>query len=878
MDINALLNDPNFLPWLIPVGPLLAFFIISLLTSRSKMTPATSAAYGGHHPDYDGMDVPIVTDRSRVVSIIIGMSGALSAWILSLRVVFEALAVQDFGKNVLASSLDWMDTGLTAFRMGVLVDPLTVIMLIMVPLAVTMIFIYSIGYMANDPRQARFFALISLFAGAMLTLVVADNLLLLFFGWEVMGVCSYLLIGFWFEKKSAYNAAIKAFTTTRVADVIMLLGIAYLFFSTGTLNFRDIMYNPMPGQDMAAHVEETGDHSAETAVAEGGAVVVEGEAAAAEGDHSETAAAEGEYGSEAHVITWAAHLGETPAIFFGGISAAGLIGIFLIIGTIGKSAQFPLHVWLPDAMEGPTPVSAMIHAAAMVSAGVYAVLRMYPVFEAGGHPHDGVFTSPLMLMAVVGSVTALFAATIAVAQNDVKKVLAYSTISQLGFMVAALGIGGFVAAAFHLITHAFFKALLFMASGAVIHGMEHGEHHVHAHGHSHGHDDGHAPAALPQGAGGGPLDPRLELAMDHGHGSADHGGHDAHGHALVTTHAAHDDHAEDHGHAFDPQDMMNMGGLRKTMPVTFITFLIGGMSLAGLPLITAGFWSKDEIIAEAWLGTTKGFGPHALVLICLSLAAFMTAFYTMRQLGLTFWGDNRTEEAAHANLGRGIVSVAMTLPLIILSFFAIVAGFVGVLPDFPILGGIFTPGKVAPFGALVEKALVNPVPHLSFNIIPVLISFTVALGGLFLGWLMYWRKPLTAGQKDPMITILGDSVHTTLKNKYYFDELYIMVFVKPSQWFAKNVSYEFLDKGLIDGFLHLVAAVFTFIGDLLKVLNLWLIDGVSDGIPTLIARSGKWFRGTQTGRIQQYMLFVLIAALVIGVIFAVTTGVLQAAP
>jgi NADH-quinone oxidoreductase subunit L len=243
-----------------------------------------------------------------------------------------------------------MDTGDTVFNMGVLVDPLATIMLIMVPIAVLGIFIYSIGYMAHDPRQARFFALISLFAGAMLTLVVADNLLLLFVGWEIMGLCSYMLIGFWFEKESAYKAAIKAFTTTRVADVIMLLGIAYLYFETGTLSFREILYNPE---------------------------VLE-------------------------------HLATTPAIIFGG-SAAALIGVFLIIGTIGKSAQFPLHVWLPDAMEGPTPVSAMIHAAAMVSAGIYAIIRMFPLLTAGADPHHGLFNAPLLLMAVVGAVTAIFA-------------------------------------------------------------------------------------------------------------------------------------------------------------------------------------------------------------------------------------------------------------------------------------------------------------------------------------------------------------------------------------------------------------------------------------------------------------------------------------
>ncbi|MFO7321526.1 MAG: NADH-quinone oxidoreductase subunit L, partial [Chloroflexota bacterium] len=535
-------TDPNVMPWLIPVGPLLAFFIITLVTNRSKLIPATSPEYGGHHPDYDGMLVPVVNDWGRVASILVGLAGILVAWIISLNVVGQALATPHFGEQVFASSIVWLDTGLTAFRMGVLVDPLTTIMLIMVPLACTMIFIYSIGYMAHDPRQARFFSLISLFAGAMLTLVVADNLLLLFVGWEVMGLCSYMLIGFWFEKESAYKAAIKAFMTTRVADVVMLLGIVYLYSLTGTLSFREIVYNEAVLAELAA----------------------------------------------------------TPALLIGGLSAASLIGIFLIVGTIGKSAQFPLHVWLPDAMEGPTPVSAMIHAAAMVSAGIYAIIRMFPLFAAGADPSHGVLTPPLVMMALVGAFTALFAATMAVAQYDVKRVLAYSTISQLGFMMAALGIGAYVAAAFHLITHAFFKALLFMASGSVIHGMEHGEHHVHEHAHAH-----------------------------------DHAGEDEHG--------------ESHAHAshFDPQDMRNMGGLRKTMPVTFWTFLIGGLSLAGLPLVTAGFWSKDEILAEAFYGgfTRNYLGAHAIVFIALVLAATLTAFYTMRQLGMTFWGEPRTEEA-----------------------------------------------------------------------------------------------------------------------------------------------------------------------------------------------------------------------------------------
>lgn len=788
MNFNDFVSNPNLLPWLIPVGPLLAFFVITLATNRAKLVPATSHEYTDHnHPAYKGLDVPAVTLQSRIVTVTVGLIGILAAWLISLNVVGNAFSFPHLGEDVLGNSIEWMATGLTSFRMGVLVDPLTTIMLVMVPLACVMIFIYSIGYMAHDARQSRFFALISLFAGAMLTLVVADNLLLLFVGWEIMGLCSYLLIGFWFEKESAYKAAIKAFTTTRVADVIMLLGIAYLYASTGTLSFREILYN-----------EE--------------------------------------------VLT---ALANTPAIFFGGISAAGLIGIFLIIGTVGKSAQFPLHVWLPDAMEGPTPVSAMIHAAAMVSAGIYAIIRMYPLFEAGGHPHDGDFTSPMLFMAIVGSFTALFAATIAVAQNDVKKVLAYSTISQLGFMMAALGIGAYIAAAFHLITHAFFKALLFMASGAVIHGMEHGDHHVHEHAHGHD-DDEHAVE---------------DAHADHGH--EEH--HDEHGH---------DDHGHDAHHAphFDPQDMMNMGGLRKTMPVTFITFLIGGLSLAGFPLLTAGFWSKDEILADAWYGLTHGYGAPALVFVFLCIAAFLTAFYTMRQLGLTFWGEPRTEQAKHANLGNGIVSATMTFPLIILAFFAVLAGFVGVHPDFPLFGSIFSP-EHNPFHHFVGPTLLHEPPTLDFNIVPVLFSFAVALGGLGLGYLMYWRKPLAAGEEDPLVKILGGA-YPVLKNKYYVDELYVRVFIKPSQAFSSVVVSRFIDGQIIDGFLHLIARVFIWIGDFLKLLNTWLIDGVGDGIPEYVAKFGAWFRRVQTGRVQQYLLLVAIAALLIVLVFAVSSGLL----
>ena len=771
--------DPNFMLWLIPLGPLAAFIIISLATNRAKLLPATDHHYGGHHPDYDGMPVWIVRDSSRVLSIIVAMSGVVMAWILSWRVFFAGLSLDDFGQTVFGSQIEWMALGEQAFNIGVMADPLNGAMLFMVPLAMTMIFVYAIGYMAHDPRQSRFFAMLSLFAGAMLILTVSDNLLFLFVGWEVMGLCSYMLIGFWFEKESAYKAAIKAFTVTRVADVLMLLGISYLFtltaqfFGAGTLNFRVMLFSD----------------------------------------------------------PFLEFLATQPAIVLGNIMTAGeLVAILLIIGTVGKSAQFPLHVWLPDAMEGPTPVSAMIHAAAMVSAGIYAIIRMFPILEAGLNPHAGDFSASMMFLALVGGFTALFAATIAIVQFDVKAVLAYSTISQLGFMVAALGIGAYVAAAFHLITHAFFKALLFMAAGSVIHGMEHGEHHVHEHAHGHGDDD----------------------------------------HEHETEH-------DEHGHAFDPQDMRNMGGLRHNMQWTFWPFLIGGLSLAGFPLITAGFWSKDEILADAFLGMSEGFGPQAWVFITLALAAFLTAFYTTRQIGLTFFGEHRTEEAEHASLGEFVVNFTMVAPLAVLAVFALFAGFVGVPPDFPLFGAIFSPDG-NPFFNFINASLLHPIPKPAFvDVWPAVItSFAVALGGIWLGWLVYIKEPLKAGQADPLVDVLGP-LWGLLENKYYIDELYQVVFIMPSKVIAK-VTSDWIDRGIIDGFLHLVARVFVFLGDLTKVFNSWLIDGFGDAIPDGVGAFGNWFRRVQTGRVQQYLLLVAIAFLMIAIALVLSTGILQAAP
>jgi NADH-quinone oxidoreductase subunit L len=764
--------DSNVLPWLIPLPPLLAFVLITL-----------------------------VVGRNRFASHVVAIGGMALSWLMSWSLVAHAIGIKTLGLpgtepgyGVFGHKIDWLvngsgKEGSGALSMGVMVDPLTVVMLFMVPFVCLMIFIYSRGYMAHDKRNTRFFAFLGLFAGAMLTLVVADNLLLLFVGWEVMGLCSYLLIGFWYEKApeeefdgvSPYQAAIKAFLTTRVADVIMVLGIAYLWASTGTLNFHDIM-------------------------------------------HSEP--------------TLKALATVNPNFNILGLSAAAVIGICIVAGTIGKSAQFPLHVWLPDAMKGPTPVSAMIHAAAMVSAGVYLVIRMFPILSAGANIEEGLFTAPMVLMAVVGSFTALFAATIAIAQNDIKKVLAYSTVSQLGFMVAALGIGAYVAAAFHLITHAFFKGLLFMGSGSVIHGMEHG-HHV-AHG---GHDE---------------------------HTSEAHGEEESHG-----AHAEHKsgEHKTLAPPDFDPQDMRNMGGLLRNMPVTGWTFIIGGMSLAGLPLVTAGFWSKDEILAEAFHASSRT-PLGILVLVLLSLAAILTAIYTLRQIAMTFFGDPRTEAAEHAQhynpaRGDGIVerniSIAMTGPLIALAFFAIFAGYVGVNSNFPVFGSIMQGLNLdQAFPNWVSRSLLEPPPHPEFSLVPVLISFTIFGLGAYAGYLLYFRRPIALGQPDAVEGIIGPDIYRVLQNKYYLDEFYGRYFIRPFRWIAEKFTLVYLDKGLIDGTLHFIAQAAGRIGDLFREFNRVVIDGVGDGIPEAIADAARGLRPVQTGKVQQYLLYALIASLVVG--------------
>ena len=735
--------------WLIPAMPILAFFLIALFVHRNRTL-------------------------SWMLAWVAIISSLIMSWTVAINVLGRGLHALEEHPVQVAGALDWLPLGDFFegqwFRMGVNVDPLGAIMLMMVSLATTMIFIYSVGYhnwghglgkhkgepqhdMTEEPLLARFFGYMCLFGGSMLLLVVADNLLLLFFGWELMGFCSYSLIGFWYARNypeqqeikriPPRQAAIKAFMTTRVADVVMLLGIVFMWVAFGTLNFSE-------------------------------AFTVEG---------------------FEHVL---------GVVGAGGL---GLMTLLLFTGTVGKSAQWPLHVWLPDAMEGPTPVSAIIHAAAMVSAGIFMLLRIFPLIAVSieGTPWVG------LVIAGIGAFTAIMAATIAVAQYDVKAVLAYSTISQLGFMVAAIGLGAYVAAAFHLITHAFFKALLFLASGSVIHGMEHGAVHVHDHHH-------------------------------------------------------------------DPQDMRNMGGLRQKMPITFWTFLIGGLALSGFPFVTAGFWSKDEIFADAWYQWSHDQKVLALVVfVTLATAALLTAFYTMRQISMTFLGKPRTALADHAHESSGF----MTVPLMVLSVFAVGAGWFGISDHFLGTDGIFTNFFHHYVGAqyfhlmeeLHELGLVgHAIETLPWSWVPLIVSLVVALGGLALGWLVYARRPLSAGQPDPLVKTLGP-IHPFLNNKWGWDGLYNSLFIQPTVRLSEKVIYEFIDKGIIDGTLHLIARTVYAIGGYLKRFEEVVVSGGVDWVKDRFLSMAKEFRYLQTGKVQEYALIsVFIATALAVVILLISSG------
>ena len=599
----------------------------------------------------------------------------------------------------------WLQTGASHVDLGWVLDPLSAVMLVMVTFVGLLIFIYSTGYMAHDENYTRFFCFLSLFAGAMLGVVIANSLLLLFMCWELVGLTSYLLIGFWYFKPAAAAAAKKAFLTTRVGDVFFLLGIVWLFAQTGTLLF----YN-------------SGTGSMEQAALTG--------------------------------------LLAQPAAW--GFTAASAIGLLIFAGAAGKSGQFPLHVWLPDAMEGPTPVSALIHAATMVAAGVYLIARVYPLMQAGAL--TGGTTTALTVVTWVGAFTALFAACIAVAQNDIKRILAYSTVSQLGYMMAGLGMGGVAVGMFHLITHAFFKALLFMGAGSVIHGCH------------------------------------------------------------------------------EEQDIRNMGGLKKYMPLTFATYSIGMLALCGVPILFSGFWSKDAILESAH-GWPLSHAPYYM----LVFGAILTAFYMTRQVSYVFFGAYRGHGHPHES------PRSMTTPLAILAFFAIALGALGT-PAWPWFRAFLENGAaVVDFHAFAEPAW----------LMLLLTSCVIVTIGIGLGWMLYGSKSPAADQPD-VIERAAPPLWAALRDRLYIDEFYGVTVIAFYSWWARVADW--LDRRVWGGIVSLVAFVFGLWATLNRFLDTNVVDGAFDKSCEEISTSGGLLARIQSGRVQTYLRLLALAVVVLAIL------------
>lgn len=643
--------------WLVPVLPLVGAMIVGFgLISFNQVTNRL---------------------RQPVAVFIVSLAGA------TMVLSYALLWGQINGDPSFLQTFEWAAAGDFKITMGYTIDHLSTVMLAVVSTVAFLVMVYTDGYMAHDPGYVRFYAYLSLFASSMLGLVISPNLVQVYIFWELVGMASYLLIGFWYDRKAAAEACQKAFVVNRVGDFGFLLGMLGLYWATGSFEFAE----------MGVQLE---------ALVESGII---------------------------------------------GASLAGLFGILVFLGPVAKSAQFPLHVWLPDAMEGPTPISALIHAATMVAAGVFLIARMYPVFEN--------IPSVMSIIAWTGAFTAFLGATIALTQNDIKKGLAYSTISQLGYMVMAMGVGGYTAGLFHLMTHAFFKAMLFLCSGSVIHGMEEVV--------------GHNP----------------DLA----------------------------------------QDMRLMGGLRKYMPITSLTFLVGTLAICGIPPF-AGFWSKDEILSQA-------FGANPALWFVGWLTAGLTAFYMFRMYFMTFEGEFRgNDESILASLkpafGPGAMDtrelesehgsddhhhsetphespLTMTIPLVVLAIPSIAIGWIGKPWENFFEEFVYAPGET-----LEEVKAVMAEFEWSEFLIMAGNSVGIALVGITVASLMYASQkidPSAIAQQFPFL-------YRFSLNKWYFDELYDSLFVQGSRRLARQVLE--VDYRVVDGAVNLTGLVAIISGEGLK--------------------------------------------------------------
>ncbi len=573
-----------------------------------------------------------------------------ASFVISAISLFGLLQTAHENYPLVKNLFSWIHSGSFNINFSLQLDPLSAVMALVVSGVGFIIHVYSVGYMAKDSGFTRYFTYLNLFTFAMLILVMASNIVLMFVGWEGVGLCSYLLIGFWFERHSAASAGKKAFIVNRVGDAGFLLGILFIFTHVGSGEFT--------------------------------------------------------------VINEAIHNGVISQ------GLATLIALLLFVGAAGKSAQIPLYVWLPDAMEGPTPVSALIHAATMVTAGVYMVSRMSFLYALSG--------TAAQIVALIGAVTAIYAATMALTQNDIKRVLAYSTISQIGYMFLGCGVGAYAAGMFHLYTHAFFKSLLFLAAGSVMHALS------------------------------GEL------------------------------------------------NMKKMGGLRKYLPITYPTFLIGAVAIAGVPFLS-GFFSKDAILSQAF--AQRQYFVWALGI----MGAVLTAFYMFRLIFLTFHGEERLDPEVKKHIHES--PPVMTIPLVILAFFSIIAGYIGL----PVVFG----KKLNFFGRFLE-----PVVHeaheaqmsLQTEWLLILASAAVALCGIFIAYVFYIKTPQIPGK----LTSRFPRTYRLVYNKYYVDEAYNALFVNPMVR-GSEVVYDHFDLKVIDGAVDGAAATAGFSGKILSYLQSGLI-------------------------------------------------------
>ncbi len=577
------------------------------------------------------------------------------SFLVSLLSFFEVTGLNVAERKIIVPIFQWISIESFNVSFAYLVDPLSLVLALVVTGVGFLIHVYSIGYMQGDKGFWRFFAYLNLFIFMMMNLVLADNFVLMFLGWEGVGLCSYLLIGFWYDRKfngsTTADAAKKAFIVNRIGDFGFLLGMFLIYKTFGSLNFNEVF-----------------------------------------------------------TIAEKVPLPEATAT---------LITLLLFLGATGKSAQIPLYVWLPDAMAGPTPVSALIHAATMVTAGVYMVSRASVLFVQS--------EITMMVIAAIGAATAIFAASMGLVQNDIKKILAYSTISQLGYMFLAAGVGAFTASIFHLMTHAFFKALLFLGAGSVIHALH------------------------------------------------------------------------------EEQNIKNMGGLKNHLPVTYKTFLIASLAIAGIPPLS-GFFSKDEILWE-----TFAHG-HSFLFVIGLITAFMTAFYVFRLFNLTFENKSRYPSHIHPHESPKI----MTIPLIILAILSIIGGFVGMPKVFVGESGNFFYNWLKPVYEPSETYLFNvPLYTHSTEIVLMIISVIVALSGIFLARYVYLEniKPI-----DWLVTKFG-KLYNLLFNKYYVDKVYDLLFVEPIVKGSERILWKFSDVKLVDGFINSVGEFFIEIGGLIRKIQ-----------------------------------------------------------